>query len=104
MIHAVFYKNRSDYIGFKISGHSGYSETGSDIVCAAVSAVALHTAEILLSDLKLVKKIEQGETGYLSVELNRTDEQSNMLVRALKRTLSEIQKEYSGYLSVEVNK
>jgi hypothetical protein len=104
MIQAVFYKNRSDYIGFTISGHSGYSELGSDIVCAAVSAVTLHTAEILLSDLHFVKDIEQGEAGYLRVELSRIDEQSNMLVGALKRTLSEIQKEYSGYLSVEVNK
>ncbi|HOO32124.1 MAG TPA: ribosomal-processing cysteine protease Prp [Thermotogota bacterium] len=104
MIHAVFYKNRSDYIGFTISGHSGYSESGSDIVCAAVSAVALHTSEMLLSDLKLVKEIEQGVGGYLRVELKRTDEQSNMLIMALERTLSEIRKEYSGYLSVEVNK
>lgn len=26
--------------GFRINGHSGYAESGSDIVCAAVSALA----------------------------------------------------------------
>ena len=25
--------------GFSVSGHSGYSEAGSDIVCAAISAI-----------------------------------------------------------------
>jgi hypothetical protein len=103
MIHAVFYKNESDYIGFKISGHSGYSKLGSDIVCAAVSAVALHTAGILLDDLDCVKTVEQREAGFLRIELSRTDTISNMLLRALERTLSEIRKEYSDYLSVEVN-
>jgi len=29
-----------DYSGFKITGHSGYSEAGSDIVCAAISSAA----------------------------------------------------------------
>ena len=104
MIHAVFYKSNSDYIGYKISGHSGYSEIGTDIVCAAVSAVAIHTADMLCGELGFVKNLEQGEEGYLSIELNQTDELSNMLIKSLKKTLSEIQKEYSGYLSVEVNK
>lgn len=104
MIHAVFYKRNSDYIGYKISGHSGYSEMGTDIVCAAVSTVALHTADMLYGELGFVEDLEQGEEGYLRIELNHTDNVSNMLIKSLKKTLSEIQKEYSGYLSVEVNK
>lgn len=36
--------------GFTVSGHSGYAEVGSDIVCAAVSA-AVAMAEATINDV-----------------------------------------------------
>ena len=36
--------------GFSVSGHSGYGEEGSDIVCAAVSA-AVQFAECTINDV-----------------------------------------------------
>ena len=36
--------------GFSVSGHSGYAEEGSDIVCAAVSA-AVTFAECTINDV-----------------------------------------------------
>ena len=36
--------------GFSVSGHSGYAEAGSDIVCAAVSAV-VSMAEATINDV-----------------------------------------------------
>ena len=36
--------------GFSVSGHSGYSEAGSDIVCAAISAV-VSMAEATINDV-----------------------------------------------------
>ncbi len=36
--------------GFSVSGHSGYAEEGSDIVCAAVSA-AVAMAEAIINDV-----------------------------------------------------
>ena len=44
MIKATIYKTgRHEYAGFDISGHAEYSESGSDIVCAAVSAIVINT-------------------------------------------------------------
>ncbi len=44
MIQVTIYKNKnSDRIGFQISGHAGYADSGSDIVCSAVSALAITT-------------------------------------------------------------
>lgn len=41
MIRAEIFRNsRGAVSGFEISGHAGYAEEGSDIICAAVSAVA----------------------------------------------------------------
>ena len=38
MTTVKFALNGNEIAGFSVSGHSGYAEEGSDIVCAAVSA------------------------------------------------------------------
>ena len=35
------------YTGFSVTGHAGSGEYGKDIVCAAVSALAIHTANAI---------------------------------------------------------
>ncbi len=39
MTTCEFFREGERITGFSVSGHSGYAEAGSDIVCAAVSAV-----------------------------------------------------------------
>ena len=39
MTRCEFFTEGDRINGFSISGHSGYAEAGSDIVCAAISAV-----------------------------------------------------------------
>ncbi len=39
MTRCEFFTEEDRITGFSISGHSGYAESGSDIVCAAISAV-----------------------------------------------------------------
>ena len=39
MTKCEFFTENDRITGFSISGHSGYAEAGSDIVCAAISAV-----------------------------------------------------------------
>ncbi len=39
MVKVIIYK-RNDFIySFKVNGHSGYAESGKDIVCAGISAI-----------------------------------------------------------------
>ncbi len=47
MVRANFYKCNGNFVGFKISGHTGYAERGSDIVCAAVSSAVQLTVNLL---------------------------------------------------------
>ncbi len=42
MIQVSVKKQRDDIVGFHIEGHSGYQTSGFDIVCAAVSALAIN--------------------------------------------------------------
>ena len=50
MTRCEFYTEGERITGFSVSGHSGYEENGSDIVCAAVSAV-VEMAEITINDV-----------------------------------------------------
>lgn len=47
MTKAVFVYRGKRCVGFDISGHSGYASSGSDIVCAAISAGAMLTANTI---------------------------------------------------------
>ncbi len=40
MITATLFHSKQGICAFSLEGHSGYAEEGSDIVCAAVSAIA----------------------------------------------------------------
>ena len=50
MIKCEFFTEEDRITGFCVSGHSGYAEAGSDIVCAAVSAVVT-MAEATINDV-----------------------------------------------------
>ncbi|MDO4296538.1 MAG: ribosomal-processing cysteine protease Prp [bacterium] len=43
MIQVVVYRERECTKGIQIQGHAGYDEYGRDIICAAVSVLALNT-------------------------------------------------------------
>ena len=50
MTRCEFFTENERITGFSVSGHSGYAEAGSDIVCAAVSAVVT-MAEATIHDV-----------------------------------------------------
>lgn len=91
--------------GFEVSGHSGYSKSGSDIVCAAVSGITLTT----LGGLKDVLKIQVSpkmdeETGYLKVilPLNMKDEdfyETDILLKTMCEGLKSIAHQFSKFIS-----
>lgn len=41
MIKVEFFKSNGNYYGFRETGHSGFDDSGKDIVCAAVSAMTM---------------------------------------------------------------
>ena len=41
MTTVVFYKSEGHYYGFEEQGHTGYAESGDDILCSALSAMTM---------------------------------------------------------------
>ena len=64
-------KQENLIIGFTVSGHSGYAEEGSDIVCSAISALAQNVCVGLENVLKVNPTIVIDENkAYLSCFVN----------------------------------
>lgn len=87
--------------GFDISGHSGYSETGSDIICASVSSAAFMTANTVTEVLGLSPEINQND-GYLSLRLNENEaEKSEDILKGFFIHIEELSKQYPKFIKIE---
>ena len=110
MTRCTLYLDASSRItGFSIKGHSGYAEEGSDIVCAAVSALALTTDNALCRLVGLSPIERGGEDGFLEVHLpgNMTDQQmhdAQLLMSTLHLGLESIAQDYPRFVRLTTRK
>ena len=71
MTRCEFFTENDRITGFSISGHSGYAEAGSDIVCAAISAVVT-MAEATINDVcgaKAKVRVKEQENARITLTL-----------------------------------
>ena len=79
MITARIFRNEQGIIsGFEISGHAGYAEEGSDIICSAVSAIA-YTAVGFFDEKRYGGKLpsyseDDGHMVFIAPDLKDKDE------------------------------
>ena len=103
MISAVFFRQNGRPAGFRASGHSGYAEAGSDVVCAAVSA-AVSLTECLLDDVLKAGAKVRVDAKNASVELrlpgSAANEQFEPALRALRLYLESLQGEYPDHIVI----
>ncbi|MFI3312499.1 MAG: ribosomal-processing cysteine protease Prp [Eubacteriales bacterium] len=90
--------------GFSCSGHSGYGEAGSDIVCAAVST-AVKLAECIINDVcgtRAKTRIKE-ETARISLMLPNSCEEEDTVqavLTGLMLTMGDLRDEYPEYIEV----
>ena len=95
MLQAIFYRSKEETLtGFQITGHAGYDEYGRDIVCAAVSALALNTANSLEALTEDTFSGEMGESGSLKVMVEEPSSDAELLLQSLLLGLTSVQEEY----------
>ena len=90
--------------GFSVSGHSGYAEAGSDIVCAAIST-AVTMAEATINEVcgakAKVRVKEQDARVTLTLPASCDEEETVQAVLAgLMLTLLSIQEDHPDYIEV----
>ncbi len=104
MTRCEFFTQDDRITGFSVSGHSGYSEAGSDIVCAAVSA-AVAMAETTINDVcgakAKVRVKEEDARITLTLPTSCDEEESVQAVLAgMMLYLCSLRDEYSDYIEV----
>ena len=96
----IFRKN-GNIIGYKASGHSGYSEQGSDIICSAIST-SLQMTLIGIQEILKLKVDFKINDGFLDVDLKNISQdkltQTNILTEAMAIFLKELTKQYPKYV------
>lgn len=89
--------------GFSVSGHSGYSESGSDIICAAVSAMVMLVCNTITentSSTAIVTVDEKSGTVVLKHSNTVQDNFALILIKSFKDELISLSKEYPDNLQV----
>ena len=104
MTKCEFFRDHERITGFSISGHSGYAEAGSDIVCAAISAVVA-MAETTINDVcggKAKVRVKE-EDARITLTLPATCEEEEAIqsvLAGLMLYLISLRDEYSDYIEV----
>ncbi len=113
MTKITFYTQGGYYYGFEEVGHTGYGDSGDDVLCAALSAMTMliiNAAEVAYeseadyriddetADITLIIKAALPE--YASDE--RQQYALSGLVKAYYYQLMDLTEEYYDYLEVEV--
>ncbi len=106
MISAALLRDAAGFTGCRISGHSGYGEAGSDIVCAAVSVLGCTCVNALESVCGVVPVILGNEEGLLSFDLpgmtEEEDAKAQILMGALRQGLSDLAETYPKYVKLTI--
>ena len=94
-------KKGDSAIGFDVSGHSGYAESGGDIICAAVSS-AVSFAETLINDSYHANaQVEvEPKTARIRLILSNEDTACQKVLEAFERHMREVALEYPKYIEI----
>ena len=104
MTRCEFFTEDDRITGFSVSGHSGYAEAGSDVICAAITAIVT-MAEATINDVcgakaKVRVKDEQARiTLTLPTSCDEEDAVQAVLAGMLL-TLCSLREDYPDYIEV----
>lgn len=92
--------------GLRVSGHAGYAEAGSDIVCAAASVLITTCANALEGVAGLKPIVHQKEApAIIEVELpsglsHAQEHDAQIILRTISHGFSDIAAQYPRYLQI----
>ena len=104
MTRCEFFTEEDRITGFSVSGHSGYAESGSDIVCAAISAVVT-MAEATINEVcgakAKVRVKDEDARVTLTLPTSCDEEEAVQAVLAgMMLTLCSLRDDYPDYIEV----
>ena len=104
MTRCEFFTEDDRITGFSVSGHSGYAEAGTDIVCAAISA-AVAMAECTINDVcggKAKVRVKEADARITLTLPASCDEEDAVqaVLSGMMLTLLSLREDYPDYIEV----
>ena len=104
MTRCEFFTEDDRITGFTISGHSGYAEAGTDIVCAAISAV-VSMVEATVHDVcgaKAKVRVKEADARVTLTLPNSCDEEDTIqaVLAGFMLYLIDLRDQYPDYIEV----
>ena len=88
-------------VGFDVSGHSGYAESGSDIVCAAISSVVGLTETIINDSFGCKADVTvDPETARITLRLSEPCDICRSVLEAFERYVCALREEYPKHIKI----
>ena len=108
MTQVVFHKRGEHFVRIESKGHTGYAESGADIVCAGLSALIQGAllGLIRVVGVKADHRIDE-EKGALTIVLpdkmsDAERHDSSVILNTLYESVKDLAEGYSEYIKVEV--
>ena len=108
MIRAVLYREGKNLTGCRLEGHSGWADSGHDIVCAAASILGCTCVNALESVCGVIPEITEynEQKAMLAFELPEMTEAENgkaqILMGALRQGLDDLEAEYPQNVTLSI--
>ena len=108
MIKAVLYREGENLTGCRLEGHSGWADSGHDIVCAAASILGCTCVNALESVCGVIPEITEynEQKAMLAFELPEMTEEKNskaqILMCALRQGLDDLSAEYPQNVTLSI--
>ena len=106
MVTVVVFKNKQNQITrFTVNGHAGFAESGSDIVCAAVTTTAM-TAVNGLTDVAGIAMEPQVASGHIDCVLpavltQQERHDADVLLDSMMLTFDNLADLYADYICIK---
>lgn len=107
MINITIIKNNSQILTIEATGHSGYAESGSDIVCSAVSTLTQALINGLIEVVKITPKYVIDENiPHLSVTLPKDISEDKLkyaqvLMNSTYLALKQVANSYQKFIKIK---
>ncbi|MBR6027964.1 MAG: ribosomal-processing cysteine protease Prp [Clostridia bacterium] len=108
MIRAVMLRDAAGHFtGCRVTGHSGYAPQGSDIVCAAVSALCATCVNSLEAVCGVRPELRENRDGLLDFRLpgGLSDQQAHdaqVLMKALRQGLKDVSEAEPAHMELAI--
>lgn len=107
MIEVILKTRDNKLLGFEVSGHAEFEDTGKDIVCSAVSMLTINSINTLEEVLKLKNEIKYSdEENLITLDINtKTLDESKLhdtqvVLRGFELGITSILREYQDFVEL----